>query len=163
MIRTRRLNHLLLLTAGLLSALFWFSACDGDTEEEAPGPVIVAFTAEPDSIVRGEETTIAWETRNANRVTITELGEQEDVLVSIIETSDEVREGSMQLSPTETTMFQLRAVNPDGAEVFSACTTLRRSGEQVADLFHDHNHLTVLGNRLVGRALAGRLRELIRK
>ena len=52
---------------------------------------------------------------------------------------------------------------PDGAEVFSACTTLRRSGEQVADLFHDHNHLTVLGNRLVGSALAGRLRELIRK
>ena len=52
---------------------------------------------------------------------------------------------------------------PDGAGVFSACTLLQRSGNRVADLFHDHNHLTVLGNEVVGSGLAEKLRELMRQ
>ena len=49
---------------------------------------------------------------------------------------------------------------PAGAKVFGACQALKRSGHKVTDLFHENNHLTVLGNRLVGEALAAYLRKL---
>lgn len=49
---------------------------------------------------------------------------------------------------------------PPGAQVFAACEALKRSGKKVADLFHENNHFTALGNRLVGEALARHLRGL---
>ena len=49
---------------------------------------------------------------------------------------------------------------PRGALFFRACQALRKSGYAVTDLFHDHNHFTILGNEVVGYALAEMLRTL---
>ena len=53
----------------------------------------------------------------------------------------------------------LRAHLPPGSLFFQACQTLGKSGYKVTDLFHDHNHLTILGNEVVGYALAEMLRK----
>ena len=49
---------------------------------------------------------------------------------------------------------------PKGALFFPACQVLGKSGYKLTDLFHDHNHLTILGNEVVGYALAEMLRGL---
>ena len=49
---------------------------------------------------------------------------------------------------------------PQGAPIFPACKVLAESGYKVTDLFHDHNHLTILGNEVVGYALAEMLRKI---
>ena len=49
---------------------------------------------------------------------------------------------------------------PPGSLVFPACAALASSGYKTTDLFHDHNHLTILGNEVVGYALAKYLARL---
>lgn len=49
---------------------------------------------------------------------------------------------------------------PAGVPVVRACDVLQASGLPASALFQDRNHLTVLGSRLVGEAVAATLREL---
>ena len=49
---------------------------------------------------------------------------------------------------------------PPGAPVVEACRALMESGHSGEELFQDRNHLTVLGNEIVGGALAETLVEI---
>ena len=49
---------------------------------------------------------------------------------------------------------------PPGSVVVRMCQVLKGSGYKPGELFHDLNHLTVQGNKLVGGALASTLRSL---
>jgi hypothetical protein len=66
-------------------------------------PSVIDFTAYPDSILRGESTVLLWETANANTIEI-------DQGIGMV-----VDNGSMTVSPTETTAYTLTATGPGGS------------------------------------------------
>jgi lysophospholipase L1-like esterase len=49
---------------------------------------------------------------------------------------------------------------PAGALVIPVCQALKDSGRPPDELFLDNNHLSALGNKIVGEALAEGIREL---
>ena len=68
-----------------------------------PDPVIQSFSANPSSITQGQSTTLRWDVKNAQTVT---LG------------SNPVNtQGSTSVSPSSTTTYQLKAVGANGKTV----------------------------------------------
>jgi hypothetical protein len=65
----------------------------------APDVKIVRFTANPSMINAGQTTTLVWEVRDADEVTITSLG------------SVDPQAGTSTVAPTQTTMYTLTAKN----------------------------------------------------
>ena len=90
---------------------------------------------------------------DGNHDLIKAWGEQQGVKVVFMEYPVKTKGGEMicMVQPDQL---------PRGALVFPACKALSRSGYKVTDLFHDHNHLTILGNEVVGYALAEMLRKM---
>jgi len=75
-----------------------------------PDPIIVAFTATPDTIARGQTSTLSWNTENATDVSINQaIG-----VVSL--------DGSRVVSPTVTTVYTLTARNAAGVMVTQSVT-----------------------------------------
>lgn len=88
-----------------------------------PDPVISFFTAVPDTIDQGEFTTISWSTQHANTVTLEGFGEVN-------------ANGSLILSPEDTTSYTLTATNGSGtatAEITITVNPVVPNTEPVAD------------------------------
>lgn len=69
---------------------------------ERPTPRIISFSASPANIAKGETSTLAWQTENAENVTISGIGN--------------VRQnGTNPVSPTETTTYTITATNQFGS------------------------------------------------
>jgi hypothetical protein len=66
------------------------------TTAAAAPPQILLFTATPNSVLQGQAATLGWQVINADTVTITQVG---NVALT----------GSIQVSPQETTVYQLTA------------------------------------------------------
>jgi lysophospholipase L1-like esterase len=49
---------------------------------------------------------------------------------------------------------------PEGYALLDTCALLKESGYRAEELFQDANHLTILGNKVVGEALAGFLGQV---
>ena len=90
--------------------------------------------------------------RAGNHGAIVELAEDEGVDLVFLDYPFWDHNGITCLAPAEEL--------PDGATVVPVCAALQGSGHQASELFLDNNHLTALGNEVVGLALADTLREL---
>jgi hypothetical protein len=69
---------------------------------ERPLPRIISFAASPATIDRGQSSSLAWQTENADRVTITGIGN--------VNTN-----GTSPIAPTETTTYTITATNAFGS------------------------------------------------
>src|SRR5216684_1459535 len=74
-------------------------------------PPTVTFTANPTTISQGQSSTLTWQTTNATAVTISGIG-------------NEPPNGSVQVSPTATTTYQLTATGTGGSTPGSATVTV---------------------------------------
>jgi hypothetical protein len=81
-------------------------------------PVIASFTANPASITAGQISNLAWATRNATTVSITQVGAV-------------VPNGSVAVSPVATTTYTLTATNATGSVTAQATVTVGGSGGSV--------------------------------
>src|SRR5258708_15068224 len=75
-------------------------------------PPTVTFTANPTTISQGQSSTLTWQTTNATAVTISGIG-------------NEPPNGSVQVSPTATTTYQLTATGTGGSTPGSATVPRR--------------------------------------
>lgn len=76
-----------------------------------PLPIVVTFSANPASIAAGQSSTLAWQTQNAETVTISGLGE-----VAL--------NGSSAVSPAQTTTYTLTATNSAGQVTATVTVTV---------------------------------------
>src|SRR5579884_3894578 len=79
------------------------SSGSGAGSSSQPAPT-VSFTATPPSVTAGQSTTLTWQTTNATSVTITPS----------VSTSSLPVNGSVQVSPTTNTTYQITASGPGG-------------------------------------------------
>jgi hypothetical protein len=80
-------------------------------------PFIQRFIATPSTIQAGQSATLTWETVNADSVTIDNgVGQQP-------------ASGSFQVTPTQTTIYNLTAVGPGGTAALPVTVTVQASGE----------------------------------
>ncbi len=114
---TVRRIRLIALAAALASILV-AGGCAKKKVAQAPPPPppppaapTVSLTASPDAITAGQSTTLTWQTSNAQNVTISGLG---TVAVS----------GSQQVSPGNSTTYNLTATGPGGTRDASARVTV---------------------------------------
>ena len=70
---------------------------------------IITFNASPATITRGEASTLAWQTENAESVTISSLG-------------NSAINGTAQVSPTETTTYTITATGRGGSTATATAT-----------------------------------------
>jgi peptidoglycan-associated lipoprotein len=102
-----------------LGALLFAGACTkkpvAKTVPQAPPPTAptVALSASPDVVNSGQSTTLTWNTTNATTVNISGLGE---VAAS----------GSKQVTPSDSTTYQLEAKGPGGNRDASARVTVNQ-------------------------------------
>ena len=84
------------------------------TTGPGPGqpPVIVSFMANPVEIDQGNSSTLIWEVRNADEVTITTLPGRQNLT------------GSAAVTPAQTTTYTLTATNRTGATTAQATVTV---------------------------------------
>lgn len=80
---------------------------------EKPGVRILNFTASPANIPLGQASNLVWQTENAERVTITGIGNVQPV-------------GTNSVSPTETTTYTLTASNKYGSVSATATVTVTK-------------------------------------
>lgn len=80
---------------------------------QRPLPRIISFNASPATINRGESSTLAWQTENADTVTISPA-------VGSVNPN-----GSSPVSPTETTTYTLTASNANGSTSATAVVQVR--------------------------------------
>ena len=81
-------------------------------------PIIANFFATPSAIVRGGQSTLTWDVRNATDVTISEIGAV-------------TAQGSSTVTPDQTTTYTLTARNDVGEASATAAVTVRELGTQV--------------------------------
>lgn len=82
---------------------------------ERPTPRIISFNATPATITRGEASTLAWQTENAQTVTISGVGTVN-------------ANGASQVSPTETTTYTITATNQFGSSSATAVVQVGAGG-----------------------------------
>ncbi len=82
---------------------------------ERPTPRIISFQATPANINRGESSTLAWQTQDADRVTISAIG-------------NVAANGTAPVSPTETTTYTITATNQYGSTSATAVVQVGGSG-----------------------------------
>jgi phospholipase C len=122
---------LLICIAGLLLTL---NMCGGGSSSNKGGPN-ASLTASPNTIPKGQSSTLTWQTSNATSVTIQGIG---SVPAS----------GSQQVTPTTSTTYQLTATGPGGttqvlAQVIITATPIQhvviifQENRSVDNLFHD--------------------------
>src|SRR5579864_2718114 len=99
----------------VLACVFLLTSCAKKTakvtppQTPAPAPT-AAISASPASIQQGQNTTLTWQTTNANEITISGLGTV-------------AAAGSHTVAPGITTTYQLVAKGPGGARDASASVT----------------------------------------
>ena len=98
-VQLRGTNYLLVFLRGKRGAAISIEV--RSTEAPPPAPV-VSFSAEPESILLGETSTLSWTTEHADTVTI-------DQGIGEVDTS-----GSFEVSPLVTTTYRLTATGPGG-------------------------------------------------
>ncbi len=102
--------------AMLLSvALSGCGGCDEPVEVEVlVDPVVADFEAAPSSILAGERSTLSWRVENASSVTI----ENDRGVIEQVFQGSEAKEGSLEVRPTRTTTYTLKALNvsPSGGQ-----------------------------------------------
>ena len=80
--------------------------------QDVPGPVIHTFSAEPDVVGPGESATLLWETENATSCSMDQdIGQMDP-------------NGSILVSPLETTQYTLTATGPAGTTEASVTVTV---------------------------------------
>jgi hypothetical protein len=92
-------------------------ACD---EEEDTGsgavvltePTIEGFSADPEEITRGARSTLRWTVKDANTVSIFSVMDEQETLEQVF-TGATAESGSLAVSPAETTLYRLVALNVD--------------------------------------------------
>jgi len=82
---------------------------------ERPLPRIISFQGTPATINRGQSSTLAWQTENADTVTISGVGNVQ-------------QNGTSQVSPTETTTYTITATNRYGSSSATAVVQVGGSG-----------------------------------
>jgi peptidoglycan-associated lipoprotein len=113
---TRRMKWIVL--AALLASILFAGGCAKKKVVQAPPPPpppppapTVSLKAAPDAIDKGQSTTLTWQTANAQSVTISGLG---TVAAS----------GSQQVTPSDSTTYDLTATGPGGTRDASARVTV---------------------------------------
>jgi peptidoglycan-associated lipoprotein len=107
-----------------LSAVVLLSACHkakvGTTAPPPPPPAspTASLTASPQAIEKGQSTTLSWETTNAKDLSIEADGITTEA-VGVVEA-----QGSMQVTPGDSTTYKLYAKGPGGTETASARVTV---------------------------------------
>jgi len=87
---------------------------------ERPLPRIINFQASPATIDRGQSSTLSWQTENADRVTITGIGNVN-------------ANGTSPVSPTETTTYTITATNAFGSASATAVIQVGTGGGGTGD------------------------------
>ena len=101
-------------------------------------PVIDTFTADANTITAGESTTLEWTTTNATAVSITNVTGALEV------------DGSVSVSPTETTTYELTASDDDDATTdATARVTVTVNAAPVIDYFEAHPASIREGDRTI--------------
>ena len=107
-----------------LSAVMLVGACHKNkvaaTAPLPPPPTAptASLTASPETLEKGQSTTLTWETANANEVSIDAAGITTETLGSL------QSKGSMQVTPTDSTTYTLVAKGPGGKETASTRVTV---------------------------------------
>ncbi len=125
-------NHLTVFLGGIPGASINVKIENAGTPMPPPA---IDFSAYPDSIFRGESAVLVWETTNANSIEI-------DQGIGMV-----VDNGSMTISPTETTTYILTAAGSGGSvsvqETVSVVTT-PRVGLTISDTEIDYGESATL-------------------
>lgn len=107
------------------SAIVGFAACHKAKVVSTPAPPppppaapTASLTAEPQSIEKGQSTTLTWQTGNANQISI----DATSVITEFLGTLEPI--GSQQVSPSESTTYTLHAKGPGGTESASVRVTV---------------------------------------
>lgn len=82
---------------------------------ERPLPRIISFQASPATIKKGESSTLAWQTENADTVVVTDIGNVSP-------------NGTGQVSPAETKTYTITASNPFGSTSATAVVQVGAGG-----------------------------------
>ncbi len=140
--------------AALLGAVLFLGSCAKKVAQAPPPPPpppsapTVALSATPENIQQGQSTTLTWNTQNASTVNITGLG---TVAAS----------GSKQVTPADSTTYQLTATGPGGERDASARVTVNRAtavaqpgltdeelfARTVRDVFFDYDRYIIRGDQ----------------
>src|SRR5258708_16861062 len=106
------------LALGLAIFAAWsFTGCallggGGNAPPPPPPPPTASLSANPSTITAGQSTTLTWQTTNATSVSISPG-------IGTVAAS-----GSMQVTPTASTPFQLTATGPGGKQQATAIVTV---------------------------------------
>jgi len=84
-------------------------------EVDRPQPRIISFQATPATIEKGQSSTLAWQTENADTVTVTGVGNVRP-------------NGTAPISPTETTTYTITATNRFGSTSATAVVQISAGG-----------------------------------
>ncbi|HJT70369.1 MAG TPA: hypothetical protein VJ731_09240, partial [Terriglobales bacterium] len=101
-----------------LSGIIFLGACHKKTAPPPPAPPppppqpTASLTASPDTVDKGQSTTLTWQTSNATDVSI-------DNGVGSVQAS-----GSQQVSPTDSTTYTLTAKGEGGSQTATARVTV---------------------------------------
>jgi len=107
----------------ILAVLLLCGACKSTSTSSTPKnpPTIVYFLASPDTIEKGDSSTLSWSIMNAATASI-------DNNIGSIAT-----EGTRTVNPTTTTKYTLTAGNNDGSVTASASITVKEVAVMVLD------------------------------
>src|SRR5713226_5173567 len=111
----RRLRFTMLVFA--LGAIMMLGACKKKVAPPPPPPPpppaapTASLTANPNSIEKGQSTTLTWQTTNATDVSIDNIGAVQP-------------NGSQQLTPSDSTTYHLTAKGPGGTQEATARVTV---------------------------------------
>jgi peptidoglycan-associated lipoprotein len=101
-----------------LSAIMFLGACHKKAAPPPPPPPppppaapTASLTANPNSVEKGQSTTLTWETSNATDVSIDGIGAVQP-------------SGSQQVTPTDSTTYTLTAKGPGGTQTATARVTV---------------------------------------
>jgi peptidoglycan-associated lipoprotein len=115
-VKQQRLKWITLIFG--LGAILFLGACHKKTPPPPPPPPpppaaapTASLTANPNSIQKGQSTTLTWETSNATDVSIDGIGAVQPT-------------GSQQVTPTDSTTYTLNAKGPGGTQTATARVTV---------------------------------------
>jgi peptidoglycan-associated lipoprotein len=100
-----------------LGAIMFLSACHKKKAPPPPPPppppasTTASLTANPETVDRGQSTTLSWQTNNATEVSISGIG--------AVQTN-----GSQQVTPNDSTTYTLTAKGPGGTQQATARVTV---------------------------------------
>lgn len=120
----RLVRHVHLMLLAIL-AIFALIAC-GAPEPPAPAPTISEFTASPETITAGDDSTLSWIVTNATSITIVDEDDNE-----IHDTTDLT--GSITVNPTSTTTYTLTASDDTDSVDANVTITVTTPGTATLD------------------------------